>query len=650
MATNTGSFIITGTYGFTARVTWEQNYDSATKLSSVAITKMEINSATYSGNWYLGGSSAADGYINIDGTQAVRMSYYNPATHLVSVTAGEEWFEVAPQDSYGDPLPWIVDSIEHADEGDTTVDIEVNIRLYSPSVENTYPVLSHTETVTLELGAFVLSISEGNGCKVIVDRISSQNGSTGLLTDGDAIYSGDELTISFETDSGLELITNTVNGEPWTSGDTLTVSSDVAVVAEAQTSISSISATDAAVGEISTITIKRQNSSYTYTLRYEMGSVSGTIVENTSLVKVEWTVPEDLYAEMQETTSGKCTIICETFNGEISLGTSSCQIDVSLPIGELAPDIVCTVVDIDETTTALTGNVNAHVRWRSDLLCTVVATPKNGATITSIRIHGTDVDVTNNGDGTYTGSKTLTDFSASYIVVYATDSRGYRRGDTLYPEPCINYTKLTINPVITRVNPTTKEVTLSFDGRYFNGDFGAYHNTLSVRWKYKKENASEGDEEAMYCEWREIDPLAIEIATETYRTQEPVLLDGAFEYRTAYTFQVQAVDGASGIPLSTVTKTLSVHKGEPVFDWGENDFNVNGDFKIKHKNIYELIYPVGSVFITTEWDALPPCDEGYRWILIGEQTVSSEIEGAGSTGISYWKKVVKETTETETTE
>jgi hypothetical protein len=52
-----------------------------------------------------------------------------------------------------------------------------------------------------------------------------------------------------------------------------------------------------------------------------------------------------------------------------------------------------------------------------------------------------------------------------------------------------------------------------------------------------------------------------------------------FDYRSSYIFQVRARDGATvdGTKhvLSTITKTVEMQKGLPIFDWGENDFNVN---------------------------------------------------------------------------
>ena len=50
---------------------------------------------------------------------------------------------------------------------------------------------------------------------------------------------------------------------------------------------------------------------------------------------------------------------------------------------------------------------------------------------------------------------------------------------------------------------------------------------------------------------------------------------------------MQAYDGANGTTLSTVTKTITLQRGIPVFDWGENDFNFHVPIKIGDTQLTE---------------------------------------------------------------
>ena len=74
--------------------------------------------------------------------------------------------------------------------------------------------------------SFVLSISQGNGSTISVEK----NGSA--LSDGSTIYYGDVLAISISANTGYNIGTHTVNESDWTSGN-YTVTSAVSVVSTA---------------------------------------------------------------------------------------------------------------------------------------------------------------------------------------------------------------------------------------------------------------------------------------------------------------------------------------------------------------------------------------------------------------------------------
>ena len=81
---------------------------------------------------------------------------------------------------------------------------------------------------------YVLSVNAGTGSIVAVNRISSALGVIGNLPNGETIFKGDKLQITFNTSTGYGLKTHTVNGSTFTSGETHTVSEDVIVVATAE--------------------------------------------------------------------------------------------------------------------------------------------------------------------------------------------------------------------------------------------------------------------------------------------------------------------------------------------------------------------------------------------------------------------------------
>lgn len=99
--------------------------------------------------------------------------------------------------------------------------------------------------------SFVLSISQGDGSTISVER----NGST--LSDGSTIYYGDVLAISISENTGYNIGEHTVNGSDWTSGN-YTVTSAVSVVSTANLIQYTLSITTSSAGV--TVNINRTSS------------------------------------------------------------------------------------------------------------------------------------------------------------------------------------------------------------------------------------------------------------------------------------------------------------------------------------------------------------------------------------------------------
>jgi hypothetical protein len=139
----------------------------------------------------------------------------------------------------------------------------------------------------------------------------------------------------------------------------------------------------------------------------------------------------------------------------------------------------------------------------------------------------------------------------------------------------VPYVQLTCNPTIKRTAPTDSTAVLTFNGAMFVGSFGAYSNALTIDYRYKLTTASS------YGSWTSVAASSITYGTNSYRNNGSVSLGSSFDYQQSYDIQVRVTDGANGTTLSTVTKTVQLQKGIPVFDWGEDDFNINVSAKGK---------------------------------------------------------------------
>lgn len=510
--------------------------------------------------------------------------------------------------------------VHNADGTKSNVYVSFKTRVYvygSQEFANAYINLSSIATYTL-------SISAGTGSNITVNRTASGYAGTGNLSNGARLYYNDKLKITFTPSTNYAISTHTVNNSTFSSGNTYTVSGNVSVKATAQVLASSIGATDANIGSTSTITITKYNSSYYHSIQYKFGSLSGYITSSGgtqstevkfSNTSVAFRIPTSFYAEIPNAKTGKCTITCRTYSSSGStsvLGNATtCTITLT---ATGAPDVSGTVVDTNTTTVALTGSNSKLIRYKSTATATISATAKNSSSIVSKFINGSTVS-----DNT----KVYNNCSETSFVFKAVDSRGYSTSVTKTPT-VVAYIQLTINPVLLRPTPTGSNITMSFSGDFYRGSFGAATNTLTIRYRYKESGGS-------YGAWKTVESTKIVFGSRSYTSSETFALDDEFNYQKEYQFQVQAVDGTSEYPLSTVTKNITVPRGIPVFDWGENDFNFNVPVMIDNVNLLNIIYPIGSVYMTASSSLPTVMSKIGTWEHIGDDSVST-------TNIYVWKR------------
>ena len=311
---------------------------------------------------------------------------------------------------------------------------------------------------------------------------------------------------------------------------------------------SSVSATSAYIGNASTITISRASSSFTHTLTYTFGSLSGTIATKTSSTSVSFTLPDSFYAEIGSTATSKSgTITCTTYNGSTSLGSKTASFTARTNSTTCAPTLSPTAVDSNTTTVALTGDDSKFIKYYSNAIVATGATAKNGATLKSYKISCGSKSIT-------TSSGVINKVESGSFTFSATDSRGYTTTKTLV-KTLINYIKLSCS---LKAEMTVDGVaTFTAKGNYFNGSFGAVSNTLTVQYRYMVSGGT-------YSSWTNM------TATKSGNTYTATGTISDLDYKSTYQIQVRAVD-----KLATVTPEAVSVNALPVFDWGEDDFNFN---------------------------------------------------------------------------
>lgn len=321
---------------------------------------------------------------------------------------------------------------------------------------------------------------------------------------------------------------------------------------------SSCTATNAQIETATSININRFSSSFTHTLKYTFGSLSGTIATGVG-ESYGWTVPSSFYAQIPNAKSGVCTITCETYSGGTLIGTFDTTFTASVNETTNAPTVSASIIDTNAVTKALTDSDYKVVKFFSNMGFTITATAKNSATISSRSITCGSLSSTST-------SGTLNAVESNVFVVTATDSRGIQSSITYNATSTpayqlVDYVRLTVSPTLTRTSPTGSTIAISYNGNYYNGSFGTVANTLAVKYRYKIAGTTT---------WSSYVTITPTKSGNSYSGSEN--LAESFPYTNAYDFEVVAYDQ---IYTSGIAVPVSVSQGIPVFDWSKTAFNVN---------------------------------------------------------------------------
>lgn len=311
---------------------------------------------------------------------------------------------------------------------------------------------------------------------------------------------------------------------------------------------SAIGATDANIGSVSTISVSRKSTAYQHSIQYSFGSLSGYVTStggvSTSEQKfgetsIPFSVPTSFYSQIPNSKTGVCTLTCRTYSGSAQIGGATTgSFTVTASAETSSPLVSGTVKDSNEKTVAVTGNDSVMVRYMSNALCTIDASARNNSSLVAKSINGTLIS----GD-----TLTVNGVSDPQIRFAAKDSRGYIT-DIPVRFNVVPYVLLTCVASVERTDPTSGNARLTIKGNYFSGSFGETSNSLSINYTLNGTTVS----------------LSPTISNNTYTASADLT---GLDYQKQYNISVSVVD-----KLSTVNTSVTVKKGIPVFDWGENDF------------------------------------------------------------------------------
>lgn len=355
--------------------------------------------------------------------------------------------------------------------------------------------------------------------------------------------------ISHESDGKKSIVISfTFNGKLSSYYPNGTISKTVELPTIPRTS--SVTCADGNIGSATTININRASSSFTHTLTYSFQGLTGTIATKTTNTSIGWTIPTSFYEKISSANSGAGTITCQTYSGDTLIGTSTCTFNAFVVNSN--PSISATVEDTNTSAIQATGDKNKLIRYISNAKVVITATPKNSATISSVK-------VVNGSQTKTTATSTINAVDSGTFNVSCVDSRGLTASATLV-KTLVEYIKPVITKVeLSRPSTTSNTVNVTVNGLCFNGNFGVGQNTFALKWRYKKSNETT---------WSAYTNITATRNGNNFSFSGELGTD--FSYTEAFDFEFVLSDYFMSNSYST-----SITRGLPIIDVGKDDIEIN---------------------------------------------------------------------------
>lgn len=239
-------------------------------------------------------------------------------------------------------------------------------------------------------------------------------------------------------------------------------------------------------GSSTNIVVSKKSESFTSTIRYVFGSLSGTIATKTKDTVVGWKPnASDFYKQFPDDISLGGTVYCDTYSGDTLVGTTETSFTCYAVEKDCKPTIEIRVIDVANNTKMLTDDENVIIKGMSNAKMMITYSFKN---------HGYYGSLTaSNGSVTFNNQVEVIFENATSPVFTAkvTDSRGYSATATIDKQAegnFIDYTKLAFTNVnIGRPETTSSIVNVELKGNYYNGNFSEnIPNTLKLKFRYRE--------------------------------------------------------------------------------------------------------------------------------------------------------------------
>lgn len=366
------------------------------------------------------------------------------------------------------------------------------------------------------------------------------------------------------------------------------------------------------LGQNIPITIGKKVDTFTSTLSYTIGSLTGTIVDKTSLSNYPWVMTSTLINQIKNAypSSGSYTkggieakITCKTYNGTSLIGSKEATFKLYITDKPIISS--ATRTELNTNISALTTSVLRHV---SQNKFTITATAPTGATIVSYRVRNGTQD-----SGTSTSNiVNLNDIQEYYeensalktkFIITCIDSRGNESAE--YPVVCnfINYISISINKTDAKLKRSTSASTdckLYATGNFYNGKFGNTSNVITFKYRYKLKTSSA---------WGNWITISASYTGNTFKINNQTI-SGTFDHTKNYDFELMATDKIGDTDSYSLVFATSV----AIARCHKNGVDFVG-LTVKENAVQS--YMVGDLLLTTR-NENPTVRFGGTWELYGK--------------------------------
>ena len=459
------------------------SYSYGSSVSGASFGSDTTYDKYYTGYHYTGSSSA----ITVDGAETV-YRYFALNTWTVAYNAnGGTGAPSSQTKTYNTALT--LSSTKPSKSNSTVATYTVTYNYNGNGSSNTTATSTKTRTFTFSKWN---TASDGSGTNYSSGGSYTANSGATLYAQYSSSDSTSAVTLPTPTRSGYAFAgwytaasggTKIGNG-----GASYTPTATITLYAQWSPQVSTVSAANGNFGSAVTITISRNDSSFTHTIKTSCAGYSETLMtKGSTYPTVSWTPALATYGPRLTTSmSATATITCETYSGNTLIGTSTATCTLSFTAASVKPSTSIAVADPNGYLTTY----GAFVKGKSKIRVTLTNTLKYSATLKTITI-------TANGS-TYTSSPATTDVIASTsntsVTAKITDSRNQTSDTATSTITILDYSSPKINSFsVYRCNSDgSSNNTGAFMRVNYNVTITALndHNSKILQIKYKKISAS----------------------------------------------------------------------------------------------------------------------------------------------------------------